>query len=64
MPELLYATRGVHRGVKTAVYTHSDFLKSGVFYSAITNAPFIGGVEKGDETSVHIADFAVIRILA
>ena len=26
---------------------YSDFLKSGVFYSVVTNAPFIGRVEKG-----------------
>ena len=41
----------------------SDFLKSGVFYSVVTNALFICRVEKGVETSVHITEFAVIRIL-
>ena len=29
-----------------------------------TNAPFIGRVEKGVETSVYITEFAVIRIRA
>ena len=29
----------------------------------VTNAPFIGKVEKGVETSVYITEFAVIRIL-
>ena len=43
-------------------------LKSGVFYSVVTNAPFVnapfvGRVEKGVETSVHVTEFAVIRIL-
>ena len=32
---------------KKEIFTYSDFLKSGVFYSVVTNAPFIGRVEKG-----------------
>ena len=43
---------------------HRDFAKNGVFNSVVTNAPFIGRVEKGVETSVYITEFAVIRILA
>ena len=42
----------------------NDFLKSGVFYSVVKNAPFVGRVEKGVETSVYITEFAVIRVLA
>ena len=41
----------------------SDFLKSGVLYCVETNAPFVGRVKKGDETSVYITEFAIIRIL-
>ena len=52
---------GVHWGDKTAVYR--DFLKTGVFNSVVTNAPFIGRVEKGVEMSVYITEFAVITIL-
>ena len=33
-----------------------------MFYSVVTNAPFVGRVEKGVETSVYIKEFAVIRI--
>ena len=35
-----------------------------MFNSVVTNAPFIGRVEKGVETSVYITEFAVFRILA
>ena len=35
-----------------------------MFYSVVTNAPFIRGVEKGVETSIYITEFAVIRILS
>ena len=35
----------------------------GVFYNVVTNAPFVGRVEKGVETSVYITEFAVIRNL-
>ena len=35
-----------------------------MFYSVATNAPFIGRFKKGVETSVHISEFAVVRILA
>ena len=34
-----------------------------MFYSEVTNAPFIGRVEKGVATSVYVTEFAVIRIL-
>ena len=34
-----------------------------MLYSVVTNAPFVGRVEKGVETSVYITEFAVIRIL-
>ena len=34
-----------------------------MFHSVVTNAPFIGRVEKGVERSVYITEFAVIRIL-
>ena len=33
-----------------------------MFYSLVTEARFIGRVENGVETSVHITEFAVIRI--
>ena len=35
---------------------YSDFLKNGMFYSVVINAPFIGRVEKGVETFVYIAE--------
>ena len=44
------------------LYVH--LLKSGVFYSVVTNAPFVCRVAKGVKTSVYITEFAVVRILA
>ena len=43
---------------------NSDFLKSRLSYRVVTNAPFIGRVEKGVETSVYVTEFVVTRILA
>ena len=42
---------------------YTDFLKSGVFYSVVTNALFICRVEMGVEASVYITKSAAIRIL-
>ena len=42
---------------------YSNFLKSGAFYSVVTNAPFMCRVKKGVETSGHITEFGVVRIL-
>ena len=51
--------------IKTAVYTYSDFLKSGVFYSLVTNAPFVGRRVKKSlvDTFLYITEFAVVKIL-
>ena len=41
---------------------YTDFLKSGMFYSVVTNALGIGRVEKAVATSVYITEFAVITV--
>ena len=56
-------------GASKWLYIHplsisNHFLQSGVSYSVVTNASFIGRVETGVQTSVYIAEFAVIIILA
>ena len=42
---------------------YTEAFKTGVFDFVETNAPFIGRVDKGVETSLHITEFAAIRIV-
>ena len=42
---------------------YTETLKTGVFDVVETNAPFIGRVDKGVETSLHITEFGALRML-